>query len=230
MAVGALLWSRRERGPQAASGLPGQRAAYIGSLPGRWVWPVGIWNGRKPQISDGFAGTRRSPTSGDIIPHGGVDIMYRRTSNDPWRAGSPNASPNYVLPDHRAALAASDGRVWSASYTRRGWTVVLDHGPRKVATYYTHMSELLVVPKQEVRAGQPLGIIGADPLDDAHLKHLHFEVWLGGPKDRVDPELLMKAWEQLPDPGDQPALLARNARNRASPGARFATRQRTPRR
>jgi hypothetical protein len=29
-------------------------------LPGRWVWPVGVWHGRKPEISDGFASKRRS--------------------------------------------------------------------------------------------------------------------------------------------------------------------------
>jgi hypothetical protein len=127
--------------------------------------------GRKPQISDGFNGTRRS-SSGEKIRHGGVDIMYRRVASDRWPAGSSNGSRHYVMPPHRAALAASDGLVWSASSTPRGWTVVIDHSPRKLATYYTHLSQLLVVPKQTVRAGQPIGIIGADPLDPAHLMHL----------------------------------------------------------
>jgi hypothetical protein len=69
------------------------------------------------------------------------------------------------------------------------------------------------VPKQSVRAGQPIGIIGADPLDAAHLMHLHFEVWRGGATDRFDPEPLMKAWEYLPDAGDMPeVLIARYAR------------------
>ena len=227
VAVGALLWTRRTKDVGQAP------SADVGPLPGRWVWPVGTWKGRAPEISDGFTGKRRSPTSGETIAHGGVDIMYRRIASDPWPpVGSPNASRHYVLPEHRAALAASDARVWSAAYTPRGWTVVLDHGPRNVATYYTHMSQLLVVPKQTVRAGQPLGIIGGDPLDAAHLKHLHFEVWRGGPNDRVDPEPLMKAWEYLPDPGDLPeALLARNAHKRvAKPGvATVIVRQRTRR-
>jgi murein DD-endopeptidase MepM/ murein hydrolase activator NlpD len=191
---------------------------------------MGIWKGRKPEVSDGFTGTRRAPQTGETIRHGGVDIMYRRIAGDTWAAGTPNGSRNFVLPEHRAALAASDGLIWSASYTPRGWTVVIDHGPRKVATYYTHMSQLLVVAKQSVRAGQPLGIVGADPLDAAHLKHLHFEVWRGGPNDRVDPEPLMNSWEYLPDPGDLPEmLLARNARKRIEhvPGERFIVRQHT---
>ena len=78
---------------------------------------------------------------------------------------------------------------------------------------YTHFSALLVVPKQQVRTGQPIGIIGGDPLDAAHLMHLHFETWRGGAKDRFDPAPLMRGWEYLPDRGDMPAtLVARNAR------------------
>jgi Peptidase family M23 len=168
--------------------------------------------GRKPEISDGFQGRRRS-SSGEPIRHGGVDLMYRRVASDRWPAGSANASRHYVMPPRRAALAASSGRIWSASYTPRGWTVVIDHAPRNLATYYTHLSQLLVVPQQDVRAGQPIGIIGADPLDAAHLLHLHWEVWRGGAADRFDPEPLLKTWEYLPDPGELPdVLLARNAR------------------
>ncbi len=92
------------------------------------------------------------------------------------------------------------------------------------------MSQLLVVPKQTVRAGRPLGVIGSDPLDAAHLKHLRFEVWRGGPTDRVDPAPLMKDWERLPDPGDLPeVLLARNARTRKEyrPGERLVVRHHT---
>jgi murein DD-endopeptidase MepM/ murein hydrolase activator NlpD len=193
-------------------------------LPGRWVWPVGIWNGRKPEISDGFHGTRRDPRTGVVAEHGGVDIMYRRQPSDPWRAGTPNATPNWVMPDHRAALAASDGVVWSATNTPRGWTVVIDHAPRKLATYYTHLSSLLVSAKQSITAGTPLGIIGADPLDGEHIMHLHFEVWRGGPSDRFDPQRIIETtWEYVPDPGDQsPTLLARNGGHRPKDGASYS--------
>ena len=52
---------------------------------------------------------------------------------------------------------------------------------------------------ERVRAGQPIGVIGADPLDGQHLKHLHFEIWLGGPNDAIDPAPLMHAWESIAD-------------------------------
>jgi len=191
-------------------------------LPGRWVWPVGVWNGRKPEISDGYWSMRREP-EGFTMTHGGVDIMYRRQPSDPWKAGTPNGTPNFVMPDHRAALAASDGVVWSAVKTGRGWAVTIDHTPRKLATYYTHMSSLLVTAKQSVTAGTPLGLIGADPLDGQHVMHLHFEVWRGGADSRFDPQRLIETtWEYLPDPGDLPrALVARNGGHRPKDGAGY---------
>jgi murein DD-endopeptidase MepM/ murein hydrolase activator NlpD len=185
-------------------------------LPGRWVWPVGVWNNRKPEISDGFHSRRQEPESKISVEHGGVDIMYRRQPGDPWRPGTPNGTPNWVMPDHRAALAASDGVVWSAGNTPRGWSVVIDHAPRRLATYYTHLSSVLVTAKQPVRAGTPIGIIDADPLDGQHIKHLHLEIWHGGAVDRFDPQRIIETtWEYLPDPGDLPRpLVAHNARDR----------------
>jgi murein DD-endopeptidase MepM/ murein hydrolase activator NlpD len=193
-------------------------------LPGRWVWPVGVWNHRKPEISDGFYGLRREPNSNISSEHGGVDIMYRRQPGDPWRAGTPNGTPGWVMPDHRAALAASDGVVWSAAKTPRGWSVVIDHAPRKLATYYTHLSCVLVKPKQTVSAGTPIGIIDTDPLDGQHIKHLHLEIWHGGASDRFDPQRIIEAtWEYVPDPGDLPRpLVARNAGRRTRERAAFS--------
>jgi hypothetical protein len=160
-------------------------------------------------ISDGFD----SPRPG-VPRHGGVDVMFARTASDAFKAGTPNASKLFVMPDGMPAVAASDGVVWSAMQTPQGFAVVIDHGPRKVATFYTHLEKLLVAPAtpgkstERVRAGQPIGIVGASPLDGEHLKHLHFEVWLGGPSDRIDPATLMRAWETVADPN---ALVARNA-------------------
>jgi len=111
------------------------------------------------------------------------------------------------MPDGLTAIAASDGVLWSAGRQPRGLAVVVDHGG--VATFYTHMDKLLVPeasppakgeqiqPWRTIKAGQPLGIIGYDPLDAQKLKHLHFELWRGGPKDAVDPEPLMRGWQVI---------------------------------
>ncbi|MFT3693960.1 MAG: peptidoglycan DD-metalloendopeptidase family protein [Kofleriaceae bacterium] len=181
----------------------------ISSLDGSWTWPLPRWNGRSPVISDGFG----SPRPGGVR-HGGVDLMFARVATDSFKAGSPNGSKAFVMPDDAVAVAASDGLVWSATKTPRGWAVVIDHGPRKVATFYTHLEKLLVKETsggksgERVRVGQPIGVIGADPLDAQHLKHLHFEIWLAGPNSAVDPAPFMKQWTSIADPN---ALVARNA-------------------
>ena len=201
-AIAWYAWSRRTR--QATT--PEHAApVLVGPLPGRWVWPVPRWNGRAPVISDGFG----SPRPGGIR-HGGVDVMFARLSSDAFKPGTPtpNGSAHFVMPDQLDAVAASDGVVWSATQTPRGFAVVIDHAPvAKVATFYTHLEKLLVAKGDHVRAGQPIGIIGADPLDPEHVKHLHFELWLGGPGHRVDPAPLMRGWSAVADPG---ALVARN--------------------
>ena len=231
-AIAIWYWARREQVSRGAavnresastSSAPTPRSDAMfrtEPLPGRWVWPVGVWRGRKPEISDGYRSQRRTP-SGQLITHGGVDVMYRRRPEDPWRPGTPNGSLGFVMPDHRPALAASDGVVTFAASTPRGGTVIIDHAPRKVATYYTHFSSLLVHAGQQVRAGAPIGVIGADPLDGQRLAHLHFEAWRGGAADRFDPDPLMRAsWEYLPDPGDRPVLVARNAQAERAHAAR----------
>ena len=98
------------------------------------------------------------------------------------------------MPDSWPAVAASDGVLWSAQRTPRGYAVVIDHG--NVATFYQHLETLMVpetappakgTPRSQrlpIRAGQPLGVIGGDPLDPGHLKHLHFELWLLGADER----------------------------------------------
>jgi hypothetical protein len=197
------LWSRGHRAAKPARVLSGP-------LPGRWVWPVQSWNGRPPVISDGFDSKRTG-----YPQHGGVDILFKRIPTDTLKAGTPNGSPLFVMPDDIAVLAASDGVLWSAMPSAHGNAVVISHPLSKTATFYTHLDKLFVPPtapgksNQQVRAGQMIGTVGFSPLDPQKLKHLHFELWLGGPSDRVDPATIMRSWDVVPDPRMQ--LVARNA-------------------
>jgi hypothetical protein len=165
-------------------------------LEGRWVWPLPRWNGRAPQVSDGF-GVRKNG-----VMHKGVDLMYARQTGD-----TAHGSKSFVMPDDMHAIAASDGVVWSAMKTPRGNAVVITHGATW-STFYQHLEKALVTKGERVRAGQPIGIVGADPLDGEHLKHLHFELWRGGPNDAIDPAPVMRAWSVEPD---ATTLVARNA-------------------
>ena len=180
--------------PEVAAPKP---SATIVRLNGRWGWPVPRWQGRAPVISDGFA----SPRPG--MKHMGVDLMFTRIGSDPFPKG-PNGTKAFVMPDAWMAVAAADGVLWSSGHTPRGYAVVVDHGT--VATFYTHLDTLFVpevrpvsrpgeATQVRIRAGQPLGVIGSDPMDPQRLKHLHFELWAGGPEQAVDPQALMKSWE-----------------------------------
>lgn len=184
-------------------------------LEGRWGWPVPRWQGRAPVCSSKY-GTARPG-----MKHMGVDVMFGRVSADPFPVGSPNGSRAYVMPDFWPAVAASDGVLWSATRTPRGYAVVIDHG--NVATFYQHLETLFVPetkpkrgsPRSEripVKAGQPLGVIGADPLDGEHLKHLHFELWPNGPQSAIDPARLMAGWEVFGAADVGKFMTARNAK------------------
>lgn len=213
-AAAAYFWyrSRKQADASPAPAAPVSRPASPTASPssptpqltGRWVWPVPKWQGRTPVISSGWG----SPRPGG--PHSAGDIMFKRIPMDPYPVGSPNGSKGYVMPEKLVAVAASDGVVWSAGWGPGGFAVVIDHGPQKVATYYNHLSELLVTQTsraksgQRVYAGQPLGIIGASPRDGAKLKHLHFAIWLGGPDAAIDPAPVMRSWEYINDPSPAP--------------------------
>jgi len=163
-----------------------------------WTWPI-------PDLLD--------PATGAVIParisqeyrewapgkaaHYGVDLMWNRGG---WMA--PAGAP---------VVAARDGVVWSAEHTPRGIAVVLDHGP-PWATFYQHLERLdpRIVKGAKVAAGDVIGDMGADPLDPARVRHLHFAAWYQGSGDKasVDPADAMVAWRrwqwsagQIPLPG-----------------------------
>ncbi len=209
-ALTALVLGRRGRQPQRR-----RPAGPPPSPPGRWVWPVQMFEGRAPVVSSGGTHGR----------HLGVDIMFRRARAgelvDRYPPGSPNGAAWHFMPDDVLVLAAGDGRVWSAGLTPRGHAVVLDHG-KPWATYYTHMEMLFVEPTkhaasgERVIAGQPIGIVGADPEDSERLKHLHHEIWYGGGRERaIDPEPLLRRWPAVPGPaGADPLALAETSARR----------------
>ncbi len=198
------------------------KGGAVVQLNGRWVWPVPRWQGRAPVISDGFGSQRPG------MRHMGVDIMFARIASAPFPNG-PNGSKGFVMPDAWMAIAASDGVLWSSGRTPRGYAVVVDHG--SVATFYTHLETLFVPevkpmskvggpPQMQIKAGQPLGVIGADPMDGQRLKHLHFELWAGGPSQAVDPQAIMKSWEVVVPAQMAPFLspLTRNAKTKPKSG------------
>jgi murein DD-endopeptidase MepM/ murein hydrolase activator NlpD len=114
------------------------------------LWPV---NGT---LSSSFGG-RTDPFSGEGAFHTGVDLA------------TPSHTPVHVAAD---GVVVSAG--WSGAYGKR---IVVDHG-NGLETYYAHLSQWLVVPGQEVRLGEVIGLSGAT--GRATSPHLHYEVRVRG--------------------------------------------------
>jgi murein DD-endopeptidase MepM/ murein hydrolase activator NlpD len=114
------------------------------------LWPV---NGT---LSSSFGG-RTDPFSGEGAFHTGIDLA------------TASRTPVHVTAD---GVVLSAG--WSGGY---GKLVVVDHG-NGLETYYAHLSQWLVVPGQEVRLGEVIGLSGATGRVTS--PHVHYEVRVSG--------------------------------------------------
>lgn len=197
----ALLWRRSRSATSPISG-----GAVSPPLAG-WTVPVPTLADRPVVASNEFradAGRHQ---------HLGVDLMFRRREPRDLITAYPPKTTNgtslFFMPDGISALAASAGRVSFADMTGMGNSVIIQH-PGGWATYYTHLATLGVKRGEAVRAGQPLGVVGASPTDGEHLKHLHFELWRGGKRTgAVDPAPYFATWSRVTVPWS-PALVASN--------------------
>lgn len=158
-----------------------------------WVWPVPIHaDGRKSKVSSGRELRKRS--DGTEYLHRGVDIMFRRPKCG--KQDLPFQSKCYEMPPNWPALAAGDGEVTFARYTKTGISVIIKHD-KKTSTAYHHLSWNFVKEGDKVKAGQPIGYIWFNQ-DGYRLVHLHFDYIED--KTFVDPEPVMKSWPHIAAP------------------------------
>ena len=114
------------------------------------IWPI---NGR---LMSSF-GERSDPFSGEGAWHTGLDIS------------GPQGEPVRVTADGVVSRAE-----WSTGYGR---LIIVDHG-NGMQTWYAHLSRFNVIPGQEVRRGDVIGLVGSTGRVTA--PHLHYEVRMGG--------------------------------------------------
>jgi murein DD-endopeptidase MepM/ murein hydrolase activator NlpD len=113
------------------------------------IWPV---DGR---LEGGF-GSRIDPFSGEGAHHTGLDIA------------APTGTMVWATGDGVVSMAE-----WSGGYGR---LVIIDHG-NGIHTYYAHLSKIRVLPGQEIRQGEIVGLVGSSGRVTA--PHLHYEVRVG---------------------------------------------------
>jgi murein DD-endopeptidase MepM/ murein hydrolase activator NlpD len=134
-------------------------ALFLASLPtaGRFDFPLGSENGALAYNAQPFTENR----------HLGDDL------NGIGGENSDLGDPVYAI---------ADGGVWMARDGGPGWgniVIVLhayeENGARKyVQSYYAHLDEILVKPKQKVRRGERIATVGT--ADGRYWAHLHFEM------------------------------------------------------
>lgn len=171
-----------------------------------WAWPlpsIRVEGRTYPAtISDGLG----SPRPGGRR-HDGVDVDYQRSSRSDlvtrYPPGTSSGTRGFFAPPGVPVLAARAGRVWSAGRTARGIMVVIDHG-KPWSTLYQHLDSTTLSRHARgldvgtgtptlVRAGDVLGVMGADPVQGTRaFRHLHFETWHEGKP--VDPASAMATW------------------------------------
>lgn len=162
-----------------------------------WVWPVPIWKGRDPEISDAFD----PDDAGDDKhrQHLGADIMFRRLSSEAPEV-LPYTSKRFAMPDGVPALAAGAGTITKAVKGAKGHAITISHGQvggRNISTFYQHLKGFIIPWKEgmKVNPGTALGEIGGDP-SGYPLQHLHFGIYIAG-KGPVDPLPFLKRWPKL---------------------------------
>lgn len=182
----------------------------------QWVWPVPVYHGHFPTVSDGFGRNKRGGRG-----HFGVDIMHRRKPghNLPeYIAPDGGRSEGYVIFLGEPVIAAGPGRVFDAENSATGHVVRISHrvNGRPILSVYRHLQNVAagIVPGRIVQGGEVLGLVGDNPSDKGDPPHLHFELWDTStgtkyPDWNLNPMSVMGTWSawldgaRVPHTGDK---------------------------
>ena len=138
------------------------------------VWPLPALNGREPVVLAPSCDKTR-----------GIELAYPRIDAGDAAAqcppGTPNGTEAHILPAMTPALAIDDGLILFAGRIGHAYGLIVDHG-NGWASHYASLEALCAIrtdlyrpPEQHVRAGDPIGYVGAP--EPGAFKRLYFELW-----------------------------------------------------
>lgn len=166
-------------------------------LPARRCYPLrALADRRKPTIT-----SRHFLNNRERKNHNGVDFFYAWQAGDAaMRIGDGGRTARWFIPDRTLAIAPADGIITLAGQSRTGHRVWIQHA----GGLYTggfHMTEIVVKAGDAVKMGDPIGVVGDNPVDN-DARHLHWELYSGDlnkyPRGTVDPERFLKGAIVLP--------------------------------
>ncbi len=127
---------------------------------------------RGPVTVSSRFGPRRSPFTNDVEMHNGIDFS------------APVGTEIQAAGGGVVTFAGRDGYQQETDYAHLGLFVRIEHRESGYVTLYGHCSRLLVSSGDEVRAGQPIALVGNTGWSTS--PHLHFSIMWG--RRYLDPE------------------------------------------
>lgn len=170
-------------------------------------------DGRAPVISSGYGPRVVIRDKRKVrVHHDGADLAYRALPSDPPAkvvrgrvVYTPQRTRLYYADLGGRVYATEDGVVVAASKKPLiNGDVWIHHPETGRVTRYAHLSRIGVKVGDQVREGQPIGIVGAGARTP--FVHLHFELLSAGkPGSQVDPaDYLARAKERTKGPAGNP--------------------------
>ena len=143
----------------------------------KYCWPCTIYQGRYPEITDGF----QLVATKDHRAHEGVDIMLPRLKTEP--VDREFTTPGHAAPPGWLSVACGAGTVVRVAWDKDlGLDITIKHVDGDLSgiwSYYAHQKEGSAVVKvgDSGSAGDPLGLIWHAPKVGHAVAHLHFGMY-----------------------------------------------------
>ena len=117
-----------------------------------------------------------------------LGILTRKYSDDPLAGGHGHRGIDFAAGTGTPIVASAAGRILFAGWTQQyGYAVTIGHA-NGYATFYGHAAALFFSAGDDVKQGEPIGMVGTTGVSTA--AHLHFEIWKDGKP--VDPLTILK--------------------------------------